>query len=146
MRCIPFSLSAFLFLCSVFLSVSATSPSLSCFLFCSLLLIATWQWPWAAATRCGFLCLQLLHLSSDSLSLPLLPSHPFPTLPPSLPAAPSIVPNVPSHHVGRYVASGVLKNVIDLFPSQLWNNQSVLMNKLNTCTTIKYPMSDKVAK
>lgn len=131
------------------LSVSATSPSLSCFLFCSLLLLATWQWPWAAATRCGFLCLQLLHLSSDSLSLslfPLLPSHPFPTLPPTLPAAPSIVPNVPSHHVGRYVASGVLKNVIDLFPSQLWNNQSVLMNKLNTCTTIKYPIRDKVAK
>lgn len=71
----------------------------------------------AAASSVYNSCISLAILSLSPF--PLLPSHPFPTLPPSLPAAPSIVPNVPSHHVGRSVASGVLKNVIDLFPSQL---------------------------
>lgn len=140
---------------SVCISISVLSLSLSLslslclcyfpfslFLFCSLLLLATWQWPWAAATRCGFLCLQLLNLSSVSLSFRF--SLHTPALPLCLSAAPSIVSNVPSHHVWRYVASGVLKNVIDLSPSQLWNNQSVLMNKLNTCTTPKYPINVNV--
>lgn len=125
---------------SLSLSVAATSPSFSLFLFCCLLLLATWQWPWAAA-----IALRLPLFTTPALlwRLSFRFSLPTPSLY-SLPPAPSIVPNVPSHHVGRYVASGVLKNVIDLFPSQLWNNQSGLMNKLSTCMTKKYPVSVKI--